>query len=108
TGMMQQDEQNAVSITKRYTSVLKQLVPLHGGEILNDYGDGCLCSFSSATEAVRCSIKIQQQLQHEPKVPLLIGLHVGEFFLEDGKIFGDGVNVASRIQSMGQANTILF
>jgi len=108
TAMMQQDEQNAVSITKRYTSVLKQFVPSHGGEILNDYGDGCLCSFSSATEAVRCAIEIQKQLRNEPRVPLRIGLHIGEVLLEDGKIFGDGVNVASRIQSLAQGNSILF
>jgi adenylate cyclase len=108
TTMMQQDEQNAVSITKRYVSVLKQFVLLHGGEILNDYGDGSLCTFASATEAVRCSIEIQQQLQQSPSVPLRIGLHIGEIFFEDEKVLGDGVNIASRIQSLGQANTILF
>ena len=108
TAMMQQDEQNAVAVTKRYTSVLKQLVASHGGEILNDYGDGCLCSFSSATGAVHCAIDIQEQLRNEPKVPLRIGVHVGEILFEEGKTFGDGVNVASRIQSLGQANTILF
>jgi TolB-like protein/lipoprotein NlpI len=47
-------------------------------------------------------------LQIESPVPLRIGLHIGEIFFEDGKVFGDGVNVASRIQSLGQANTILF
>jgi len=47
-------------------------------------------------------------LQSEPKVPLRIGLHVGEIFFEDGKVFGDGVNVASRIQSLGIANSILL
>src|SRR6476620_9229904 len=108
TAMMQHDEQNAVSIAKRYISILKQFVPSHGGEILNDYGDGCLCSFSSATEAVRCAVQIQKQLRDEPKVPLRIGLHIGEVLLEDGKIFGDGVNVASRIQSLAQGNSILF
>src|SRR5690242_2650408 len=108
TAMMQQDEQNAVAVTKRYTSVLKQLVSSHGGEILNDYGDGCLCSFSSATGAVHCAIEIQEQLRSEPKVPLRIGVHVGEILFDEGKIFGDGVNVTSRIQSLGQANTILF
>lgn len=108
TGMMQQDEQNAVAVTKRYTSVLKQLIPLHAGEILNDYGDGCLCSFPSATGAIHCAIEIQEQLRNEPKVPLRIGIHIGEILFEEGKIFGDGVNVASRIQSLGQANTILF
>jgi TolB-like protein/class 3 adenylate cyclase/Tfp pilus assembly protein PilF len=108
TAMMQKDEQTAVTVNRRYVSVLKQSVLSHGGEILNDYGDGSLCSFPSATEAMRSAIDIQQQLQMEPKVPLRIGLHVGEIFFEDGKVFGDGVNVASRIQSLGIANSILF
>src|SRR6185436_13621653 len=85
-----------------------ELVLAHAGEILNDYGDGNLCAFSSASEAVQCAVEIQQQLNTEPAVPLRIGLHIGEIFFEDGKILGDGVNVASRIQSLGQANTILF
>ena len=105
---MQEDEQIAVAITKRYVEVLKQFVKSHGGEILNDYGDGSLCTFSSATESIKCAMEMQQQLQENPKVPLRIGLHIGEIFFEDGKIFGDGVNVASRIQSLGVANSVLF
>ncbi len=108
TAMMQQDEQNAVAVTRHYISVLKESVASHHGKILNDYGDGSLCSFSSATEAIRCAIEMQQQLQNEPRVPLRIGLHVGELFFEGDKVMGDGVNVASRIQSLGLANTILF
>jgi adenylate cyclase len=108
TSMMQKDEQAALLVNKRYVAVLKQSVATYGGEILNDYGDGSLCTFSSATQAVRCAMQIQQQLQNEPKVPLRIGLHVGEIFFEDGKVFGDGVNVASRVQSLGVANSILF
>ena len=108
TAMMQQDEQNAVIIAKRYITVLKQLVSLHDGEILNDYGDGSLCTFGSTTEALRCAIEMQQQFQHDPKVPLRIGVHVGEIFFEEEKVLGDGVNVASRIQSLGHANSILF
>src|SRR6185312_48606 len=108
TAMMQKDEQSAVSVNKRYVDVLQQSVLSHGGEILNDYGDGSLCIFSSATEALRCSIEMQQQFQMEPKVPLRVGLHVGEVFFEHDKVFGDGVNVASRVQSLGIANSILF
>ena len=108
TAMMQQDEQTAVSVNKRYIAVLKQYVSEHGGEILNDYGDGSLCTFTSATEAMRCAVEMQQQLQMSPKVPLRIGLHIGEIFFEDEKVFGDGVNIASRIQSLGIANSILF
>jgi TolB-like protein/class 3 adenylate cyclase/cytochrome c-type biogenesis protein CcmH/NrfG len=108
TSMMQKDEQHAISINKRYVAVLKECVLPRGGEILNDFGDGSLCTFHSATEALRCAIEMQQQFQLEPKVPLRIGLHVGEIFFEDGKVFGDGVNVASRVQSLGIANSILF
>jgi class 3 adenylate cyclase len=46
-------------------------------------------------------------LKSEPVVPLRIGLHIGEVFFEDAKALGDGVNVASRVQSLGQENTIL-
>ena len=77
TAVMQKDEQAALLLNNRYVAVLKQCVLLHGGEILNDYGDGSLCTFSSATEALRCAIEMQQKFQHEPKVPLRIGVHVG-------------------------------
>src|SRR6476469_7064381 len=95
TSMMQKDEKHAVSINKRYVAVLKESVLSHGGEILNDFGDGSLCSFPSATEALRCAVELQQQFRQDPKVPLRIGLHVGEIFFEAGKVLGDGVNVAS-------------
>lgn len=108
TDMMQRNEVEAVAVIKRYIAVLRPAVTNYAGEILNDYGDGSLCIFSSATNAVQCAMEIQQQLQAEPMVPLRIGLHIGEIFFEDGKVLGDGVNVASRIQSLGQGNTILF
>jgi len=74
---------------------------------LNYYGDGSLCIFHNATDAASCSLAVQEELKKEPIVPLRIGLHVGEVFFEDAKALGDGVNVASRVQSLGQANTIL-
>ena len=108
TAIMQNDELTAISLNKRYVTVLKQYVLSRGGEILNDYGDGNLCCFSSITEAMRCAIEIQKELQTEPKVPLRIGLHVGEIFFDEGKVLGDGVNIASRVQSLGVANSIFF
>lgn len=108
TTMMQQNETEALAIIKRYTAILKQSVKAHSGEVLNDYGDSSLCIFSSAAEAVQCALEIQQQLQAEPVIPLRIGLHIGEIFFEDGKILGDGVNVASRIQSIASGTSILF
>jgi adenylate cyclase len=108
TEIMQKDEHEAVSINRRYVEVLKDCVAGHGGEILNDYGDGSLCAFNSATDALRCAIAMQAKFRLEPKVPIRIGLHVGEIFFENEKVMGDGLNVASRVQSIGVANSILF
>ncbi|HET6768967.1 MAG TPA: adenylate/guanylate cyclase domain-containing protein [Chitinophagaceae bacterium] len=108
TAMMQQNEMEAVTVMKRYTSVLQNAVSTNSGQILNDYGDGSLCSFPSVNDALKCALELQEQLQNRPVVPLRIGVHIGEIFFEDGKVMGDGVNIASRIQSLGQSNTILF
>lgn len=108
SAVMQHDEGIALKLIRRYIGVLHEAVSLHGGEILNDYGDGSLVIFNSALEAVQAAIDIQAALRKEPVVPLRIGLHIGEVFFEEGKIMGDGVNVASRIQSLGRANTILI
>ncbi len=108
TAMMQADEQKAVAVIKHYNTTLEKLVSQYNGQVLNYYGDGSLCIFSSATDAANCSLAVQKELKNEPVVPLRIGLHIGEVFFEDAKALGDGVNVASRIQSLGQENTILI
>jgi TolB-like protein/tetratricopeptide (TPR) repeat protein len=107
TAMMQANEQKAVAVIKHYNSTLEKLVKQFNGQVSNYYGDGSLCIFSSATDAVTCSLALQKELKDEPGVPLRIGLHIGEVFFEEAKALGDGVNVASRIQSLGQENTIL-
>lgn len=107
TAMMQQNEVKAVAVIKHYNAVLEKWVSHFNGQVLNYYGDGSLCIFSSATDAVNCSLAVQKDLKSEPVVPLRIGLHIGEVFFEDAKALGDGVNVASRVQSLGQENTIL-
>ena len=108
TAMMQKDEQNALVVTRHYIATLKQASETFHGRILNDYGDGTLCSFPSATEAVRAAVQMQQELQKGTRVPLRIGIHVGELFFEENKVMGDSVNVASRIQSLACANSIFI
>jgi TolB-like protein len=66
-----------------------------------------LCIFPNATDAANCSLAAKGIKKKRPVVPLRIGLHIGEVFFEDAKALGDGVNVASRVQSLGQANNIL-
>ena len=108
TAIMQEDEQLAIKLVKHHRLVLEKTVTDHEGDLIEYYGDGSLSIFTSITAAMKCSISIQEQLQAEPAVPLRIGLHIGEVIYEDGKIMGDGVNIASRIQSLGLAGSILF
>ena len=108
TALMQRDEQAATAMIQKHHEVMEACVPTHNGEVHSFYGDGCLCIFASVTEAMRAAIDVQQQFQSGLSVPLRIGLHIGEIFFEQGKVMGDGVNIASRIQSLGGANTILF
>ena len=108
TAIMQEDEQLAIKLVKHHRSVLEKTVTDHDGEVIEYYGDGSLSIFTSITAAMKCSLSIQEQLQIEPAVPLRIGLHIGEVIYEDGKIMGDGVNIASRIQSLGLAGSVLF
>ena len=100
TAMMQDNEHLARQKRKRFREVLEAAVENHEGKILQNYGDGTLSIFNSAINSVNCAISIQQQLQLEPKVELRIGIHTGDVAMEEGSVFGDGVNLASRIESM--------
>jgi len=90
TALMQQDEMKAVAVIKHYNTVLEKNVATYHGSILNNYGDGSLCSFPNTSDAVHCALKMQQELQSDPAVPLRIGLHVGEIFLKMVKYWATG------------------
>jgi TolB-like protein len=108
TAMMQLDEDTARVSVNRFRSVLDECVPSNDGEVFQYYGDGSLSLFNTATEAVRCAVQMQLKFQENPAVPLRIGIHIGEVLVEGVKLFGSGVNVASRIESLGTTGTILF
>ena len=109
TAMMQRDEQSAIKMVKHHRAVLEKNVGEFEGNVIEFYGDGSLCIFTSITKAMHCAFSIQQQMQADhPPVPLRLGLHIGEVIYEDGKIMGDGVNIAARIQSLGLPGSILF
>lgn len=100
TALMQENETLARQKRLRLKEVLEETIQQHNGRILQYYGDGSLSIFSSAVDSVRCAISIQQQLQLEPKVELRIGIHTGDVIIEDEAVYGDGVNLASRIESL--------
>lgn len=108
TSIMQADEKLGISILKRYQNSLRAEVEEHQGQIIKSYGDGSLCLFPSILQAALCAEGVQLRLQEEPKVPLRIGIHVGDVLHVDDDVYGDAVNIASRIESMGVPGSVLF
>lgn len=85
----------------------------HRGRIVKRTGDGVLIEFASAVDAARCAIEIQRGMKErslasppERRIELRIGIHVGDVIIEEGDIFGDGVNIAARLESIAQAGGI--
>ena len=108
TALMQRDETKASKILNRFHDLINRLVPMHEGEIANYYGDGSLCIFHTPDQAVQCALILQQKFSEKPSVPARIGIHNGTIIREDNKVFGHSINVASRIESIGVAGSILL
>jgi class 3 adenylate cyclase len=87
---------------------LEKSIQDHHGLILQYYGDGTLSVFGSAIEAIECAVEIQRELQKEPKIPLRIGMHVGDIVYSDDGVYGDAVNVASRIEKLSVPGGVLI
>lgn len=108
TVMMQQDEHLARRSHERQRRVLEERIPERGGRILQLYGDGSLSVFRSAIDAIRSAVSIQEALRGAPPVPLRIGIHSGDIVYDDEGVFGDGVNVAARIQALSVPGGVLI
>ena len=108
TALMQKDEAIAADKRAHHREEFEQYHKKYHGEILQYFGDGTLSVFQSGVEAVECAIEIQKALKEGEPVPLRIGLHMGDIVFDGTDIYGDGVNLASRIESMGVAGAILL
>ncbi|MGI9628708.1 MAG: adenylate/guanylate cyclase domain-containing protein, partial [Longimicrobiales bacterium] len=100
TALMQEDERQATVNRDRTRTVLRREVAANGGEIVQYYGDGALSIFGSAIKAVESGIAIQAALTSGAPIPVRIGIHTGDVVHDEEGAFGDGVNVASRIESL--------
>ena len=102
---------------ERFKAHLSELVEPkigeHGGRIVKNTGDGLLAEFPSVVDAVRCAAEVQRgMIDHEPEVPdeqrirFRIGINLGDVIVEEHDIFGDGVNVAARLEAFAEPGGI--
>ena len=106
TALMQDDEPKARKLIERHRAHMKPFVEKHDGEIIQYVGDGTFCRFDSAIEAVNAALEIQHVFKLEDEISLRIGIHVGDVMVEGEEVYGDGVNVASRIEPLAEAGGV--
>ena len=111
--LMAADEEATLTTLMAYRAIIDSLIDKHHGRLVGTAGDAVLVEFGSAVEAVRCAISIQEDLavrnaqrSDEHKMLWRIGVNVGDVIVEDDDLFGDGVNVAARLEGLADPGGI--
>lgn len=100
TALMGNDEQKAFTILTKNRELQKPIINQFNGRWIKELGDGVMASFNTVSDAVNAAIKIQEACNAAKDFQLRIGIHLGEVIFENDDVFGDGVNMASRIQGI--------
>ena len=113
SALMQRDEALGLNLVKEQRALFRPMFATHGGNEIKNTGDGFLVEFTSALDAMRCAIDLQQALHDRNSgVPTLnailvrIGIHLGDVDVQEGDVYGDGVNIAARIEPLADAGGI--
>lgn len=113
--LMERDEDGTLDRLKAYRNVMSSLTDRHNGRIVNTWGDAVIIEFTSVIEAVQCAVDIQNDLSlRNADLPELnrmdfrIGINLGDIMVEGEDIYGDGVNVAARLQQLAPSGGILL
>jgi class 3 adenylate cyclase/outer membrane protein assembly factor BamD (BamD/ComL family) len=111
--LMAENEEYALRTLQAYRSVTDRLISGHEGRIFSTAGDSVLAQFQSAVEAVRCAIAIQQELRvrnaeidETQRMEFRIGVHVGDVLVDGDNLYGDGVNIAARLEGIARPGEI--
>lgn len=108
TALMQQNETLAKQVKDRSYRIFENSLSAHQGKLLMNYGDGSLSIFTSALEAVRCAIEIQTLNRQSEVIDMRIGMHLGDVMFDETGIYGDSVNIASRIESLATPGAVFI
>jgi len=106
TALMGKDEAKAFQLLDKNRVIQKPLIEKHHGQLLKEIGDGMLACFNSALDAVECANQIQKSIQADQKFNIRIGIHLGDVTFQDNDVFGDGVNIASRLETLAPPGSI--
>ena len=113
TKIMGDDEDEALHILRRHKEIILPIITDFEGNILKFMGDGILIEFKSGVEAVQCAMKVQDMIKtynkglpEQQKINLRIGIHIGDVVVVENDIYGDGVNIASRLQPFAEPGGI--
>jgi adenylate cyclase len=106
TAIMGRNEQQAFNLLNKNRKLQRPIIEQYGGKWIKELGDGVMASFSTVTDAVGAAVKIQEACKKAADFLLRIGIHIGEVIFEDNDVFGDGVNIASRIQAIAAPGEI--
>jgi adenylate cyclase len=113
--LMHADEEGALRSWATCRDLIETLVAEERGRIFHTAGDGIVAEFHSAVEAVRCAVRIQRAVERhnkllapERRMRFRIGVNLGDILVDDGNLFGDGVNIAARLEQMAPVGGVLL
>jgi TolB-like protein/class 3 adenylate cyclase/Tfp pilus assembly protein PilF len=111
--LMGEDEKGTVRTLNAYKKAVKDLIRHHDGRVVDAPGDNLLAEFASVVEAVECAVEIQKELKtrngelpENRRMEFRIGINLGDVIQEGDNIYGDGVNIAARVQSLAEGGGI--
>jgi adenylate cyclase len=110
---MGEDEKGTVRTLNVYREVMANLIQQHHGRVVDATGDNLMAEFASVVDAVECAVEIQKELKtrnaelpENRRMEFRIGINLGDVIEEEGRIYGDGVNIAARLESLSEAGGI--
>ena len=106
TSLFQRSETVAMRQVGDHRQDLEESTTKYHGQIIQFYGDGSATVFDSVIDAIQCAIELQNKSQHH-RIPIRIGIHMGDLVIKGGDIYGDVVNISSRIQNLGLSGSVL-
>lgn len=106
TSLMEKDEGEALYLLEINRQIIQEMLKAYNGHYIKEIGDGTLSIFKSTLDALSCARKILKLIVEYPKLNLRISLHLGDIIQEDKDVFGDGVNIAARLEPLAPCNGI--